>query len=113
MKDRALLREQWQAVASALSIQFISPFTLSLPKGEQREFAGLLPQFGGARGMIVDTQYDHAVFLAAAAAGFGISTMHAETRHVPVNPDSYKECLIDWGWSAQDQPVPEWYVSAA
>ncbi len=113
MTDRELLREQWRAVASTLSVRFIAPFTISLPTGEEREFAGLLPQFGGARGMLIDTEYSAAAFAAAGAAGFGISTMQAETRHTPLKPESYIECLVDWGWCAQDQPAPEWYVSAA
>ena len=113
MTDQDLLRDQWRTVASALSIQFIAPFSLSLPDGARREFAGLLPQFGGTRGMLIDTEYSPVAFSAATAAGFGCSTMQAENRHLPVEPESYIECLVDWGWSAQDQQAPGWYASAA
>ena len=112
MTERELLREQWRAVASALSVEFVGPFYLPLPDGGQWEFAGLLPQFGDVRGMLIDVEHSPEAFSAATAAGFGCSSMLAETRHLPIDPENYIDCLIDWVWSAKEQPAPGWYESA-
>ena len=111
MTERELLREQWQSVARALHIEFVGPFLLPLRTGHY-EFAGLLPQFGGQRGMLIDVQYVREAFSAASSSGFACSSMSAESHHLPVDPANYIECLLDWGWSAKEQLPPEWYRSA-
>jgi hypothetical protein len=114
MHEREILREQWRSVAEALSLEFIGPFYLSLPEGRRSEFAGLLPQFGGKRGMLIDCEHDQEeAFAAAIAAGFGYSVMRAEHHNLPVEPTDYLDCLRDWGWSVEGQTPPEWYASAA
>jgi len=112
MTDRELLREQWRSVAHALEIEFVGPFLLSLPSGKQHEFAGLLPQFGGERGMLIDVEHVREASSAATGAGFGCSSMLAEEHHLPVDPANYIDCLVDWGWSVKGQPPPGWYASA-
>jgi hypothetical protein len=113
MTDRKLLREQWRTVASALGIEIVEPFYLRSASGEQYEFAVLLPQFGSERGMLIDVEHNPDAFAIATSAGFGCSSMLAETFHLPVDPESYIECLVDWGWSVDGQSPPAWYSNAA
>lgn len=109
--ERQLLREQWRTVATVLGLQFVAPVSLPLSDGTQWEFAALLPQFGGERGMLVDVEHSAAVFDAAVAGGYGISSMLAERRH-PIDPQDYVECLVDWGWVGPGA-APAWYAGAA
>ncbi|WP_140805387.1 hypothetical protein [Rhodanobacter glycinis] len=112
MTDRELLREQWRAVAEALKIEFIGSFCIDLERGQQHEFACLLPQFGGGRGMLIDIKYVPDAFSAAINAGFACSSMLAETHNLAIDPADYIDCLVDWTWSVQDQAPPGWYASA-
>lgn len=106
MMDRDLLGEQWRTVARALGIDIVQPFYLRSPSGEQYEFACLLPQFGSERGMLVDNEHNPEAFAVATSAGFACSSMLAEAFYLPVDPESYIECLVDWGWSAEGQSPP-------
>lgn len=56
MTERELLREQWQTVSRVLQIEFVGPFILP-HQTRQHEFAYLLPQFGGGRGVLIDSRY--------------------------------------------------------
>jgi hypothetical protein len=112
MTERELLRDQWRTVATGLGLQFVAPVSLPLPDGTQWEFAALLPQIGGARGMLIDVEHSAAAFSAAVAAGYGVSSMSAEHYHLPIDPGSYIECLLDWGWVGPGA-APEWYAGAA
>jgi hypothetical protein len=60
--------------------------------------------------MLLGTTHDKAASVAAAANGFGVSEMYAETR-LKYEVASYMECLCDWGWVSTDPP-PEWYSAA-
>ena len=111
INERELLREQWRIVATALGFQFVAPVSLPTADGTQWEFAALLPQFGGKRGMLIDSEHSAAAFKAATAAGYGISCMLAERRE-SIDPQSYVECLVDWGWVGPEA-APEWYTGAA
>ena len=111
MNERELLRQQWSQAAAALAIEFVAPFVVSLSDGKQREFAGLLPQFGSERGTIVDTEYDAEAFAVAKALGYTLSTMSADMRQLRIDPDDFVDCLTDWGWSRLET-VPDWYANA-
>jgi hypothetical protein len=111
MTERELLRQQWSEAAAALAIEFVAPFVVSLPDGKQREFAGLLPQFGSERGTIVDTEYEAAAFAVVKASGYACSTMSADMRHVQIDPNDFVDCLTDWGWSRLEA-APDWYALA-
>ena len=110
--DTELLREQWRIVANGLGIDFVAPISVSLPDGSRWEFAALLPQFGGKRGMLIASEYSAPAFTAAKEAGYCISCMGAEHRHVPIDPESYIDCLVDWGWVGK-AAAPVWYTGAA
>ena len=108
--DRDLLTEQWRAVAKALSIRFDGPYSVPGSTGAY-QFAGLVPDFGGGRGTLIDTEYDREAMSVAKAAGFTGSFMLPEKRLIAIEASSYAECLVDWGWSGDGDP-PEWYAHA-
>jgi hypothetical protein len=110
--ERDLLSSQWKSVASALKLEFIAPMSLRLPDGTNFEFAGLLPQFGGQRGMLIGVELSAIASAAAMSAGYGVSSMSPEYHHLPVNAADYVECLVDWGWCASCA-APQWYLDAS
>ena len=110
--ELGLLREQWRVVATSLGIDFVAPILLPLPDGGQFEFAGLLPQFGAAKGMLITPEYSAPAFEAARSAGYGVSCMRGERHHLPINPEKFVDCLVDWAWVAQEA-APAWYANAA
>ncbi len=112
MTDREFLGDQWRVVASALDINCVAPFYLPSENGPPYEFAALLPQFGGERGMLIDIEHVPKTFSVAVDAEYGCSSMFAETHHLPLDPANYIECLVDWGWFAKDRAPPEWYSCA-
>jgi len=112
VSERELLREQWRIVAIQLGVQFVAPFSLRLPDGTLWEFSALLPQFGGKHGMLIDAEISVAAFAEAVAAGYGVSSMLAEHHHLPIDPEGYIDCLVDWGWVGQGA-APAWYAGAA
>lgn len=102
------LARQWRVVASALGIEAADPPRLTVPGGGPFRFAVLLPQFGGGHGMLVAAEYSAVAFAEASAAGYGVTCMHAEAFHLPVDPHAFVGCLRDWGWSGSGPP-PAWY----
>jgi hypothetical protein len=111
MTEREFLAEQWRAVATALGVQHVAPYELTVLDGTHWTFAVLLPQFGGEHGMLIDVEYPTHVASAAVAAGYGASSMQAEHHHIPIDPQNYVECLEDWGWVGPGD-VPNWYLEA-
>ena len=109
--EREALREQWRKVATELNILFLAPYEVPLPNGTTWEFAGLLPQFGSDRGMLVDAEHANIAFDAAVQAGFGVTSMLPEQDHLPINAADYIDCLQDWGWVGPGAP-PQWYAGA-
>ena len=108
--NRDLLTEQWRAAAKSLSVRFEGPF-LVVASGGKYTFAGLLPDFGGGRGTLIDAQYNREAMTAAKAEGFTGSFMQPNTSEPHPDSRSYAECLIDWGWSGDGHP-PDWYSNA-
>lgn len=105
-----LLGTQWARAAKDLGVAIVVPYTLEASQVESYEFACLLPQFGAPNGMLLRTTHDEAASACAAANGFGVSEMCAETR-LDHEIASYIECLCDWGWVSTDLP-PEWCSAA-
>jgi hypothetical protein len=104
--NRDLLTEQWRAAAKGLSVRFEGPF-LDVASDGKYTFAGLLPDFGGGRGTLIDTEHNREAMAAAKADGFTVSFMQPNTREPRPASGSYAECLIDWGWSGSGHP-PDW-----
>jgi hypothetical protein len=109
MSDTELLGTQWAKAAQVLGVEFVRPFFLQLQGGRAFEFAGLLTQFGAKRGTLLMVHFDREAVTQAKAEGYTCSSMYPETR-LPFCPDSYKECLLDWGWMPNDANPPDWYV---
>ncbi len=103
-----LLGAQWKRAANDLGVEIAVPYVLHATDGAAHEFACLLPQFGGPKGVLLRIAYDKPAADAACAAGFSVSHMDAETR-LDFNLESYIDCLRDWGWTADAEPPPAWY----
>ena len=110
MNDQELLRNQWKTVAEALGIELHGPFFIHGADGKEYEFSCLLPHFGGGRGMLINHEYVKAAASSAIAAGYTVSSMLPEKHYLPVDPNSYIECLVEWGWSGGGKLIPEWYT---
>ena len=110
--EHEALREQWRKIATELNILFVTPYELPLSGGSTWIFAGLLPQFGSPRGILIDARHSSMAFEAASEAGFGVTSMLPERLDSPVNASDYIDCLQDWGWFGPGAP-PEWYSGAA
>lgn len=110
--QRALARKSslevyWRTAASDLGLQLETPATIRLP-GVSFSAVALLRHFGGARGMIIVSDYavvrpHHAELI---DSGFGYSTMSD-----PI--DSYErdaclEVLRDWRWTGPADESPHW-----
>jgi hypothetical protein len=112
LSEHAKLREQWQVATTKLGVDFVAPFSLSLPDGALLEYAILLPQFGSEHGMLINPEHSVLAFAAAVAAGYGVTSMSPEALQASPDLEIYIECLRDWGWVAEE-PAPEWYAGAA
>ena len=96
--------DYWLDVGRQLGIEVIAPCRLVL-SGVETRFTALLPQFGGAVGMVVDADWSaiapHASALSA--AGYGYSCVAAgDASGAPPT-----DMLADWGWTSS-QTKPEW-----
>jgi hypothetical protein len=100
--------DYWLEIGRRLGIEVVAPAQVEL-SGVVARFTALLPQFGGAKGMIVDANWSaiepHAPALVA--AGYGFSCVQAGDA---MDPDCPTEMLADWGWTS-DAPQPEWLTS--
>jgi hypothetical protein len=106
------LQAQWRAASAKLGINFEGPFVLRASNGTSYEFAGLLPQFGPAQGMLLLASWDAPAAAAASAAGFGFSCLTPGDIDDAEDLTSYVDCLTDWGWANTDQIPPPWYGTA-
>jgi hypothetical protein len=107
-KSRSLLASQWARAAEVLHIRIVVPANVISPDGVSFEFACLLPDFGAPKGTLLDTTWSREATSVAISFGYTLSTMLAETR-LPFEVASYKDCLLDWGWTATDRAPPSWY----
>lgn len=102
--------EQWRIAAADLGFTFVSPFALE-DAGESLEYLAWLPQFGGARGMLIITsplETQSRLIGAANSQGYAYSCMDASDE--PYVREDTVELLTDWGWSSPE-PAPAWYRS--
>ena len=97
--------DYWLEIGRRLGIEVVAPAHLEL-SGVEACFTALLPQFGGAAGMIVDANWSaiepHASALIA--AGYGYSCAKAGD---PTDADLPIAMLADWTWTSS-APMPEW-----
>src|SRR3982751_5214332 len=95
--------DRWCALASRLGFNVTAPATIRVGD-DDLTFTGLLPQFGGRSGMIVDPHWEAIGPHAAAFTklGYGFSSVELTE---DLDPESSKEMLREWGWTAAE-PKP-------
>ena len=109
MGDSELLGAQWRQIAEELAIDCIAPFFIDTVAGQRFEFACLIPGFGTPRGTLVSVTYIREAVEEAKARGYTCSSMHPETRLLPLDSESFRECLREWGWCRSGVAPPAWY----
>ena len=99
----------WRDAAADLQIRVTAPFVADWTEAEPLRFAALVHDFGGPRGILVDTcehiaAVRHAI--PALPGGFGYSGLNEV--YAPYQRDRFINALEDWGWRAAAAP-PDWY----
>lgn len=104
------LREYLLRAGQDLGISVIAPFALTLRSGNKFHAEALLPEFGALHGTIV--------CLSASAyldvldeikeMGYTCSSFEEPLPNEDYDLESYKEMLLDWGWTSKEKPKPSW-----
>jgi hypothetical protein len=101
----------WINASKDLGIIYIHPFTFKTKDGNQVETTGgLLPDFGGPNGTLLQTRFDSDDVYEAeenSAIDYYSSGLNPHS-YEPYNRELYIETLIDWGWFGKANP-PSWY----
>ena len=101
--------ENWLRLAERLKIEVIVPFAIELTSG-RAAFTALFPQFGAARGMVVDADWSaiEPHVSALLEAGFSFSCVGTDGEG---DDKSAREMFSDWGWAAETER-PQWVQKA-
>jgi hypothetical protein len=101
-------RMVWRQASEDLGFDFIAPFELA-DSGRTYVFFGLLPQFGGEKGMLVVVGFDYEEHIRAAQRnGYGWSCLGDGSE--PYDREVFMDVLNDWGWSDPSKKLPYWYT---
>jgi hypothetical protein len=93
----------WREAAADLGVQIVAPYRLG-----PRAFAAWIPNFGSPSGTLIDWLTSRADWTAAAAEGYYVSRLNAESYRT-YDRDLFVATLNDWGWHGQ-APAPSWYT---
>ena len=108
MTAREHSTKRWLEAANDLGFKFIPDFTLQ-DGADNLTYLGLVPEFGGDRGMLIITERESSRHIRAAEQhGYGYSCMSEHFE--PYDRDTYVELLNDWGWSGPPDCRPAWYT---
>jgi hypothetical protein len=105
------LLQFWHKAADDLGLEITAPFNLSLSSGCKLEAILLIHQFGGAKGMLIFTNYgDVEPYVNEIVdAGYGFSILDEPGEHEEYNKEEYIELLTDWGWCGDNDSWPVWF----
>lgn len=108
LKDRSA--RAWIDAAADLNIKFIHPYHLIGIDGYEYEFAGLLPDFGGKKGMLIPDRKttEDALLMAELVGGYSMTYLNF-TYYNEYDRDIFIEALSAWGWNKKNDP-PEWLL---
>jgi hypothetical protein len=110
-KDKVLI-ENLSRAAQALGVEWISPFTLG-NAGVQKTFLAWVPDFGGAKGMLLlaavlpDMRADGEAIEMAEKMGFGISVLNADV-YAAYDENRFMNMLRDWQFVGAETKRPRW-----
>ena len=110
LTNGSLLLAQWRKVANDLGIEVVGPFEAILVSGARVRVPLLVRCFGGAKGMLVlsdyslvENQTDEIV-----QAGYGYSVLSEPDAGEEYDRDVFIEMLGDWGWWGPESERPAW-----
>src|SRR5690242_14935810 len=101
--------EAWKVAAADLGIAFVGPFELA-DEDEKIRYAGLVRDFGSAKGMLIFVSEDWQMEPWASVAqkhGFGYSRLN--DRYATYDREEFIAALDDWQWTPRDREPPPWY----
>ena len=105
--DRA--KRAWTAASEDLGINFIAPYRFTGANGEIFETAGLLPEFGSGKGvLIIDQKTDDEAIAVAEQSGEYFLSALSPRYYYNYNRELFIETLTEWGWIGEGE-APEWY----
>jgi hypothetical protein len=100
------LGRAWSEAAADLGVRFVQPFTLQDEAGNSVVCTGLLPDFGGPRGMpIFGPEDSDEVFDLAEAQGYASSGLNPRY-YERYDRERFMNTLRDWGWFGEGEPPP-------
>lgn len=103
--------EAFRAAGRDLGIEVVAPFDLVV-EGQRHQFLAFMPQFGGAKGMVVaEMDADRGLYGVAQNAGYYISFVNAET-YDKYDRQHFIETLRDWGFYGPDEQRPRWVMAS-
>ncbi len=96
-----------------LGLQLVLDYTVALKSGTAVRATALLPDLGGARGMLVVDAFDKVASIERELVqeGYGFVVLE-EPQDLGFDLESHEEMFADWGWQAKDRPEPSWMASA-
>jgi len=112
------MAKAWQAAALDLGVVFESPYTFRDSTGREFTCAGLLPHFGGPKGVLIFSredlepyeEWDRAYEVANEQKYYqsGLNPRYYEK----YNREGFMETLNDWGWFGPEGEQPPWFDGA-
>lgn len=108
MKNK--LREYLLRAGDDLGITVIAPFALELKSGSELSAEALLPEFGAPNGTIVCRSPNSymTVMDELKNEGYTCTSFDDPLPKEEYDLESYKEMLIDWGWTSKARSEPSW-----
>jgi len=101
-------KRAWTEASEDLGIKFIAPYRFTAANGEIFEAAGLLPQFGTGKGVLIIDQKtdDEAIAIAEQSGEYFLSAL-SPRYYYNYNRELFIETLSEWGWIGEGD-APEW-----
>ena len=104
--DRA--KRAWTEASEGLGIKFIAPYRFTGTNGEIFEAAGLLPEFGSGKGvLIIDQKTDDEAIAVAEQSGEYFMSALSPRYYYNYNRELFIETLTEWGWIGEGE-APKW-----
>ncbi len=99
----------WIDAANDLGIMFIHPYKFSGVNDEEFEVAGLLPEFGAGKGVLITNRKsdDEAVIMADLTNDYSMTGL-SPRYYDKYDRESFIETLSEWGWIGEESKKPNW-----
>src|SRR5438876_12185871 len=97
-----------------LGLAIVAPVVLTVREGIQIHAEALIPQLGGAKGMIVVSRYEDLRGIASELPqlGYGYSVLSEPPPWENYDLESHAEMFAEWGWGNNNERKPDWIKTA-